>query len=90
MFTVDMPTGPGSFPLPTARIEVGISDGVIGILVGFEAGDALTAHGALLDALKAVGMEAYLTPMFDPMAPGVNFTPKTTPSIVHIIIGSKN
>lgn len=70
-------------------IDVGFSDGCIGICVGFNIGESMFAHLAFIKSLGAAGLGVQLATMSDPK-PGIVVPPSTAPAIVHIIIGSKN
>jgi hypothetical protein len=80
--------GRPGFSVP--QIEVGNSDGVIGVYAGFEAGDSLEAHVALLNALYSVGVNVGDPLSLSPPRPGVLIPPKAGPTTVHLIIGSRS
>jgi hypothetical protein len=71
------------------KIGVAVSDMFVGIHLGFEAGDSIIAHTALIEALRAVDTEAHLLALGQVIL-GKVIPPKASPTIVHIIIGRKN
>ncbi len=85
--------GASKFVMPD--IEIGISDGWIGINVCFELGDVMAPqgiepHDALVKALREAGVDANLQSLSEEKLGLRSFPPKTGPTVVHIIIGSKN
>jgi hypothetical protein len=89
IFSMDLPTTEGTHNISIPQIQIGISEGLVGVLVGFEQGDQLDAHGALLQALFKVGIDARLFPLDRPIKLGA-ISPRPGPATVHLIIGQKN
>jgi hypothetical protein len=85
-FAVKMPDNFSFADLP--QIAVGISDGAIGILVGFDRGDRMEAHAALLGAFRGADIDALLNSM-SPIIPGIIIPARDSPGVIHIMIGSK-
>jgi hypothetical protein len=91
MSSMDLPTTEGQHTIFIPEIMGGASDGMVGVLVGFEPGDSLTASGALLTALHGVGLDGVSLVTLSPLQLGVATVPqKSSPTTVHLIIGRKS
>jgi hypothetical protein len=81
------PRGAHNISIP--QIRIGISEDLVGVLIGYEQGDDLAVPGKLLQALWKAGIkDARLFPLDPPIRLG-SVPRKPGPATVHLIIGQK-